>query len=80
MTLKIVIYYQSFLSFLFYFTSHKDLFRAPFSVFRDDAKMMSVQKFRILTSLLTLLVSCSSPWARQNFSAPLKTEQILSHR
>ena len=25
-------------------------------------------------------VSCLSPWARQNFSAPLKIKQILSHR
>ena len=32
-----------------------------------------------LTSLLTLLVICLSPWTRQNFPAPLKREQTLSY-
>ena len=31
-----------------------------------------------LTSLLKSRVSCLSPWARQNFPAPLKIEQTLS--
>ena len=37
-------------------------------------------KFRVLTSLLTSRVSCSSPWVRQNFPTQLKKEQILSQR
>ena len=43
-------------------------------------KMMSLIKFRVLTSFLTLRVSCLSLWSRQNFLAPLKIEQTLSHR
>ena len=30
-------------------------------------------------SLLVFCVSCLCPWARQNFPAPLKIEQTLSH-
>ena len=33
-----------------------------------------------MTSLLVSHVSCLSPWARQNFPAPLKIEQTMSHR
>ena len=33
-----------------------------------------------LTSLLVACVSCLSPWARQNFPAPLKIEQTLACR
>ena len=37
----------------------------------------SLLKFRVLTSLLTLHVSCPSPWVRKNSPAPLKIVQIL---
>ena len=40
--------------------------------------MLSLIKFRILTSLLTSHVSCLSP--QTNFPALLKIEQTLSHR
>ena len=43
-----------------------------FGVFRGGAKMTSLLKFGVLASLLTSRVSCPSPWARQNFPAPLK--------
>ena len=33
-----------------------------------------------LTSHIVSRVSCLSPWARQNFTAPLKLEQTLSHK
>ena len=33
-----------------------------------------------LMSLLVSSVSCLSPWARQYFPAPLKTEETMSHR
>ena len=62
--------------------SHNDLFRTPFGVFRGGAKMTSLLKFTVLTSLLTLRVSCPSQWARQNFPGPLKhvkIEQNLSY-
>ena len=42
--------------------------------------MMSLLKFRVLTSLSTSRVRSPSPWAGQNFPASLKVEQILSHR
>ena len=42
--------------------------------------MTSLLKFRVLMSLLTLHVSCPSPWARQNCPASLKSEQILPHK
>ena len=42
--------------------------------------MTSLLKLRVLTTLLTSRVSCSSPWARQNFPARLKIERILSQR
>ena len=79
MTLKNIIYHSSFLSFL-KFTSHTDLFRTSFGVFRGGAKMTSLLEFSVLTSLLTPRMSCLSPWARQNFPARLKIEQILSDR
>ena len=53
---------------------------AALDVLRGGAKATLFLKFRVLTSLLTSRVSCPSPWARQNFPAPLKIEQALSHR
>ena len=38
-------------------------------VFRGGAKVTSLLKFRVLTSLLTSRVSCLRPWARQKFLA-----------
>ena len=64
MTLDIVTYYLSFLSFLTYFFRH---IRTSFSVFCGGEKVTSLLKFRVLISCLTLHASCLSPWARQNF-------------
>ena len=61
-----------------HFTSHNDLFQTSFGVFPGGAKMKSLLEVSVLTSLLMSRVSCLSPWARQNFPAPLKTEEILS--
>ena len=52
-------------------------FRASFGVYLGGAKVTSLLKFRVLTSCLTSLVNCLSPWARQNFPALLKIEQTL---
>ena len=35
-------------------------------------------KFRVLTPHLTLHVNCHSPWARQNFPAPLKIDLYIA--
>ena len=59
---------------------HNDIFQTPYNVFRGGAKVTSLLKVRILTSLLTSGVSCLSTLARQNFPALLKIEQTLSHR
>ena len=60
---------------------HNDLLRTSFGVFFHGAALVtSLMKFRVMTSHLTSRVSCLSPWARQNFPAPLKLEQTLSHR
>ena len=43
----------------------------------------SLRREHVCEQLISLSVSCFSylsPWARQNFSAPLKIEQTLSHR
>ena len=45
--------------------------------FCGGAKVTSLMKLSVLTSLFTLCVRCLSPWARQNFPAPLKTKQTL---
>ena len=37
-------------------------------------------KFKDLTPPLTSRVSCLSLWARQNFPAPVKIEQTMSHK
>ena len=70
-----VSYRHNFLVFFFFFflfdilrIRHNDHLRTSFGVFRGG----EFSKFRILTSLLTLRVSCLSPWATQNFPAPLK--------
>ena len=52
---------------------------------RGNAEVTSLLKFKILTSFLMSRVSCFSPcclssWVKQNFSIPLKIEQILSHK
>ena len=79
MTLKIVIYICHCFHFS-HFTSNNDLFRMSFCGFRGGANMTSLLKFTVLKSLLTSRVSCPSRWARQNFPAPPKIEQTLSHR
>ena len=63
---------MTFIRHFLHCTTHKDLFRTSFGVFRGGAKMTSLLKFKVLTSLLTSCVSCPSPWARQNCPAPLK--------
>ena len=83
MTLKVVVYYSSFLSFFFlflHFTSHNDFFRTPFGAFPGGAKVTPLLEFRVMTSFLKSHVSCLSPWARQNFPAPLKIELALCSR
>ena len=56
--------------------SHNDLFQTSLGVFGGGAKMMSLLKLRVLASLLTSRVSCFGPWARENFPAPLKQNNL----
>ena len=49
-----------------------------FGGLRYGARVSNVCKQ--LMSLLVSRVSCLSSWASQNFPAPLKKEQTLSHR
>ena len=74
-TLKIVIYYPSFLSFLTFYEAYRSFPNVIRCFFRGGTKVTSLLKFRVLTSCLTSRVSCLSPWARQNFPAPQKTEK-----
>ena len=78
MTLKIIFDHHFF--YLKHFMSHNNLFGTPFGVFGGGAKVTLLLKFTVLTPLLMSHVSCPCPWARQNFPAPLKIEQTLSHR
>ena len=80
MALKLVNNIRHYFDFFLHITLHTNLFRTLFGVFLGGIKMTSILKFRVLTSCLTSRVSCFSPWARQNFPAPLKIEQTLSHR
>ena len=50
MTLKILFIIRHFLHFC-HFTSHNDIFRKSFGIFRGGAKMTSLMKLRGLTSL-----------------------------
>ena len=51
-----------------------------FGIFPGGVQVTSLMRFKVLRSLLMSGVIYLSPWARQNFLAPLKIEQTLSHR
>ena len=67
-------YLSVVISFCFNSLSHNGIFRMSFSGFPSGAKVMSFMKFRVLTSLLTLSVSCLG----QNFPASLKIEETVA--
>ena len=75
--IEVLLYLTVISSFIFDFLRRITGVSKSHSVF---FVVMSLKKYRILTSLLTSQVSCLSPWARQHFPALLKIEQTLSHR
>ena len=73
--IKIIKYHSSFLLFMPFYVAQTPFIERHLEFFLV-ARVTSLLLIRILTSFLTSPVSCLSPWAKQNFAAPLKNSTL----